>query len=265
MISIEEIKEVKNENGFWIKVNENAEKIIKEKFFELFVDEEKEEYLNFLEKSDIIYFLKSNVEDADEILHILKLEEKLEAKYNINVKEIFKEVIKKDDFRYIFIERLITVLEKLNLNKEEKNEILEKRLEKENENQIFNFINDITILISNPAYQQYREIVIKKLNEKINDILLFLYNNWGDFEKIGRGLTFEDVKELLLELNKLKDYITYENKNKIKEFLLNNNIEKIIKRRIKNPAHQNYLKAILNFLPPEIANKYFTYLIVNEL
>lgn len=256
----EEIKEVKNKkDGFWIRVDKKAEKRIKERFLDLFIRGE-EKYLNFLDKNDIISIL-SNIIEAEEVLDILKLEKKLEIKYGINVKEILKEAIKKEEFRYLFLGNLLAIFEKLNLHIEEANKILEEKLEKENEDKLFSLLEDIKKLVKE---ERYKEVGIKKMNEKIDIILGFLSNNWEDFEK-GRGFVFNDVKFVLLTLNDFKNYLTDKNKNKIKEFLLANNIEKIIKRRVKNEKHQNYLKVILDFLPPEIANKYLAYLVVNEL
>jgi hypothetical protein len=107
---------------------------------------------------------------------------------------------------------------------------------------------------------KYSYVFVEELNKNIIDkVLRYFEDEWESFCKISRGGIFNTIANILICLYEIKDKLTEENINKIKNFLLSHSIEHIINRRIKKSEHLGYIKAILSFLPDEIKGKYVVY------
>jgi hypothetical protein len=162
------------------------------------------------------------------------------------------------DFNYYYeynLDKLENVIEKL--------EILSKMFEISLEGmirnvEVQNFENYIKIC---KLYEgKYSYVFVEELNKNIiNKILECFDIEWESFSKISRGRVFNKIADILICLYEVKDKLTEENVNKIKNFLLSKNVEPIINRRIKRDGHLDYIKAILSFLPDEIKGKYVVY------
>jgi hypothetical protein len=201
-------------------------------------------------KNFIIKVVRRNISknyiDGDFCFNLLENLDIIEKVFEINIKEYIKNTIKDVELE-LKPQLLIKVFEKFEYSKESIKEIMEK---------LMVFYNWIYYLVElKKLYPQLASLI---LNEHIDNILKHLEYYLEDLQ-IGRGCYFDYAKNFFLELSELKDLLNDKNMKKIQNFLLSNDIESLISRRIENKSHIDYIKAILSFLPDEIKGKYVAY------
>jgi len=266
IIIAEDVKIIKCADGS-VKIEIVNENVKKELVDELVYEFAETNEISKLEKAilidkdylkDFIFSKLSAMEyyiDNNFILAILNNLDTIEKKLQINLRDKVKEVIEKNRGR-LDPEVLLKTFEILNYDEQKREEIIRKYLEAINEIDISILVRSCDILKN-----VYPDIVYEVLNNKMKKIFEELNRLWYSFYYIGKGWEFEEVKEIFLEIVKVKDLLSAENKAILSGFLLSNNIDKLIKKRIKKDKHNEYIKAILEFLPQEMKTKYIVYLL----
>jgi hypothetical protein len=263
-IELEDIKVNKVDDEVKIEiVNNEIKESIAEEYFNDFLENSnikslenailltsKDYIKNFIiEKVNNNILTRTYIDDSFcfEILNNLDIIEKV---LEISLKEKIRETIKSRETElkpYL----LIKVFEKFNYSEEEIKKITSEIIDKSYLSTTIEYFVELKKL--------YPQLTSLLLDEHIDKILNNLKEEyWEDFYK-GRGYYFDIAKNLFLEFSQLKDLLNDESKKKIQKFLLSNNVEKIITRRIKKANHIDCIKVILDFLPDEIKGKYLVY------
>lgn len=126
------------------------------------------------------------------------------------------------------------------------------------------FLYNLSVLVDNNLFL---DLVREKLNDRhsFENILETLANAWKIIERMRKIYRAKEEIEFIGYLWKLKNFLTDENYEKIMNFFMSRNAEKLIKRRIKKEEHHEYIKYVLEFLPKEIADKYNNYILISHI
>jgi hypothetical protein len=261
-VELEHIKVNKVNNEVKVEIiDDGIKKKIAEKYFYDFLENsnikslenailltDKDYIKNFISE-EVKYKILTYLDDrfCFQILNNLDIIEKV---FEISIKEKIGKKIKGGECElepYL----LVKVFEKFSYSEEEIKKIISEIIDKSYLSETIEYFVELKKL-----YPRFASLL---LNEHIDKILNDLKEGyWEDFCK-GRGYYFDITKNLFLEFSQLKDLLNDESREKIQKFLLSNDIEKIITRRIKKANHIDCIKVILDFLPDKIKGKYLVY------
>jgi len=165
---------------------------------------------------------------------------------------------------------VVEIYKEYNLNKDEIKDVVDELLESQippSFGKFFYvdaFLFDLCMLVENNVFL---DLVREKVNNKLvmENILQHLIGTWNIIERMRKVEKAYEEIGLLKCLYKLKGFLTNENYEKIMNFFMSRNVEKLIKRRIKKKEHHEYIRYVLEFLPKPIRDKYANHIIVSYI
>jgi hypothetical protein len=262
-IYTDDIRIVKDGNEVKIEIvdDETKKEIIKEYFSDFLNNSNIGDLENAMTidkdylKNYILQKVKEEISKAyinnEFFFKLLKNLDTIEKKLEVFLREEIKERIKGEEIK-LNPNLLIKVFEELGYDEEKRKEIIRETLKFES------YLTDyLEYCIEFRKF--YPELVSEILNKDIDKLLGKLKNYWRGFYFTGRGWEWEEGRDFFLKISELKDLLNDESREKIQKFLLFYNIEDLIKRRIKNDGHRDYIKVIIDFLPDEMKRKYLVY------
>jgi len=265
------IEEVKKEgNKVYLKLDKEKIEDLTRFLIEEFINSGKLKYLEFAfvcnpEKFEKYFEEEVNAEFhkyyEKDIFHVLDKKEVIEQKFGVNIKRIIKE-----NQKYISglpTSNLLLFFKKIQFNDRFKELVITEKV-KDLLDGYYDYEKDIEDIIQ---LSQIDKELVKKVVSKNFDfyILNTIKINFDDFCELGRGRYFEKVRDRIIAIDILHENGLLEEEciKKFKEFISENleKINKLIKRRIKKENHQDYIKVLIKFLPPEFQIDYISFFI----
>ena len=264
------IEEVKREgNKVYLKLDEEKTEDLIYSLIEEFINTGKLRYLEFAficnpEKFKK-YFEGEIGAEFDkykgDIFHVLDKKEVIEQKFGIDIERIIKQ--NKKHISRLPPSNLVLLFKKIQFDDRFKELVITEKVEYLLDG-YYDYEKNIEDIIQ--LSQINKELVKKAVSKNFDTYILNTIKiNFGDFCGLGRGRYFEKVRDRIIAIDILHENGLLEEEciKKFKEFISENleKINKLIKRRIKKENHQDYIKVLIKFLPPEFQIDYISFFI----
>jgi len=265
------VEEVKREgNKVYFKLDEEKTEDLIHFLIEEFIDSGELKYLKFAficnpEKFEKYFEEEVNAEFyrhyEGNIFYVLDKKEVIEQKFGVDIERIIKQ-----NQKYISNlppSNLVLLFKKIQFDNRFKELVITEKIEHLLDG-YYDYRENIEDIIE---LSQIDKKLVKKAVSKNFDtyILNTIKINFDDFCELGRGHYFEKVRDRIIAIDILYENGLLEEEciKKFKEFISENleKINKLIKRRIKKENHQDYIKVLIKFLPPEFQIDYISFFI----